>query len=320
MPQRLLAWAHERGYRVAWGPIEAAALAVRDVAGRHAAGEIDREFFDSNLAGFSLFEAGRCCGDRVLVVVMPRPAHSVSFDIDGRPHHVVIPPTYVRYRPLFDELARDIKVHALPPGSRVERVNAPLKSLAARLGLVRYGRNNLTYDPQFGTSIQLFGYVTDAPLPVSDGWRPSEPELLPECESCTACRDACPTGAIGSDRVLLLGERCLTWWNERDVPWPAWLPLSAHHCLVGCLACQDACPANVPLAVADTGVTFSPEETRAILEDDADPAGRIRASIRVKLDRIGLSEERVIGRSLRALLANGSLARTDASGEPVAEP
>ena len=59
---------------------------------------------------------------------------------------------------------------------------APLKPLAVRLGLVRYGRNNVTYAPGMGSYIQLLGYLTDASLPLPDGWRPQEPTLLPECE------------------------------------------------------------------------------------------------------------------------------------------
>lgn len=305
MSEQLLAWARMRGYRVGWGPLEVAGLACRDVLGRRASGEIDASFYEANLGSFRPPEPSRQDGDRVLMVAMPRPAHSVVFDLGGRSRVAIIPPTYVRYTALFDEVARDLQACALPPGSRIERVNAPLKSLAARLGLASYGRNNLTYVPGFGSYLQLFGYVTDAPLPVPEGWRPSEPELLPECDSCTACRDACPTGAIGDDRVLLHGERCLTWLNENPTPWPAWLPSDAHTCLVGCLSCQTVCPENAHLAVTDTGITFSPEETATLLADQPDHAGPVREAIRAKLDLIRLNEERVLGRNLRALIASG---------------
>jgi epoxyqueuosine reductase len=202
-------------------------------------------------------------------------------------------------------VAQDLQANALPQGSRIERVSAPLKSLAARLGLVRYGRNNLTYCPGFGSYLQLFGYVTDAPLPIPQGWQPSEPALLPTCESCTACRDACPTGAIGEDRVLLRAERCLTSVNENPGPWPAWLPRRALR-LVGCLSCQTVCPENAGLTVTESGVTFSPEETEAILADQADRVGSVREAIRAKLDRLGpLNEEAVLGRNLRALIGSG---------------
>jgi epoxyqueuosine reductase len=307
MPDQLRAWASARGYRVQWGPLEAAQLATRDVLDRRAAGEIAEDFFDQNLGWLVPSAPAPALGDRILVVVMPRPAHRVAFELAQRRLDVIIPPTYVRYTALFEEVARDLQDHALPPGSRIGRINAPLKSLAARLGLVRFGRNNLTYDPKLGTSIQLFGYVTDALLPVPAGWRPFAPELLPECEWCSACRDACPTGAIGGDRVILRGERCLTWWNEKPGSWPAWLSTNVHHCLVGCLACQESCPANPPMPVVDTGVAFSAEETRAILEREPDEVDPVWQRVRSKLDRVGrLNEEPVIGRNLRALLAAGA--------------
>jgi len=303
--ERVLAWARARGYRVACGPLEAASLAIRDVLDRQTAGQIDRGFFEENLRALVSFMPNPGVHARVLVVVMPRPAHSVVFETSDRAQTVVIPPTYVRYTALFEEVACGLREHALPPGSRLERIDVPLKSLAARLGLVRYGRNNLTFDPEAGTSIQLFGYATDAPLPLPAGWHPGEPELLPECESCPACRDACPTGAIGSDRVLLHGERCLTWWNENDRPWPTWLSPDSHHCLVGCLACQDVCPANARMKVVDTGVVFSAAETTAILNPGQDRSDPVWRSIRAKLDRGGrLNEEPLIGRNLRALLAS----------------
>jgi epoxyqueuosine reductase len=303
MSERLLAWASTRGYRVAWGPLQVADLACQDVMGRLASGEIHPSFYETNLSSFRPPEAGRDVGDRVLVVVMPRPAHSVTFHTGGRSRVAVLPPTYVRYTALFEEVARDLQLNALPAGSCIARVGAPLKSLAARLGLVLYGRNNLTYCSGFGSYLQLFGYITDAPLPIAEGWRPSEPALLPGCESCPACRDACPTGAIGEDRVLLHGERCLTCVNENPGPWPPWVPPHLHHCLVGCLSCQAVCPENGRLAVMDSGITFSPEETAAILADQADGAGTV---LRAKLDRLGpLNEEAVLGRNLRALIASG---------------
>src|SRR3990172_4852102 len=298
---QVLAWARLRGYRVAWGALEAADLACHDVVGRRNSGEIDAGFYASNLGWFRSPETPAL--GRVLVVAMPRPAHSVWFEFDGSPRQAIIPPTYVRYRDLFDELAPDLQSAVLPWGRRLERAQVPLKSLAVRLGLVRYGRNNLTYAPDLGSYVQLFGYFTDAPLSLSKGWLPSEPELLATCESCTACRDACPTGAIGEDRVLLRAERCLTSLNESPDPWPAWLPSNAHSCLVGCLACQTVCPENPLLAVSDTGVAFTAEETVTILDGRHDSPGW--DALRRKLDVVRLSEEAVLGRNLRARLDAG---------------
>jgi epoxyqueuosine reductase len=303
MIETLLRWAAQRGYQVGWGSPTALAVAREDVLSRRRSGELDPGFFEANLAGFESFEAPWEGPATVVVVVMPRPAHVVAFTVDGRQVETVFPPTYVRYQPLFEEVRQDLQEHGLP-GTRVERLNVPLKALAARLGLVRYGRTNVTYAPGLGSYIQLFGYLTDAELRLPEQWRPCEPELLPECDGCWVCLAACPTGAIGDDRVLLHGERCLTVVNENPGPWPEWVPPSAHTCIIGCLACQRACPANQELPIERTGVVFTAEETEALLGDGGAHEDPAWDGVRAKLERLGLpyQEQQVLGRNLRALL------------------
>jgi epoxyqueuosine reductase len=302
MVETLIRWATERGYHVGWGLPSAINAARDDVLSRRRSGELDGGFFGANLAGFDSFEVPWEGPATVVVAVMPRPAHAVAFTVDGRQVETVFPPTYVRYQPLFEEVRTDLQEHGLP-GARVERLNGPLKSLAARLGLVRYGRTNVTYAPELGSYIQLFGYLTDAALPLPADWRPCEPELLPECEDCSVCLAACPTEAIGEDRVLLHGERCLTVVNENPGEWPDWVPRSAHNCIIGCLLCQRPCPANPELSVERTGVVFNAEETEALLGDSGVHQGQAWEGIKAKLERLGQPyQEPVISRNLRALL------------------
>ncbi len=302
MVETLKRWAGERGYHVGWGRPSAIAAAREDVLSRRRSGELDAGFYEANLTTFDSFEAPWEGPATVVIVVMPRPAHVVAFTVDGRQAEAIFPPTYVRYQPLFEEVRQDLQERGLP-GARVERLNVPLKSLAARLGLVRFGRTNVTYDPEFGSYLQLFGYLTDAQLPLPEDWRPSEPELLPECEGCQVCLATCPTGAIGGDRVLLHGERCLTVVNENPGEWPGWVPPSAHDCIIGCLHCQRACPANPELPITKTGVVFTTEETEALLHDGGVHEGPAWDGIKAKLERLGQPyQEPVIGRNLRALL------------------
>ena len=90
----------------------------------------------------------------------------------------------------------------------------------------------------------------------------------------------------------------------RGLEWPDWVPARAHHCLVGCLACQRACPANSKLRVEDSAVRFSFAETRALVETDAAQTDRAEIGIRAKLAWLGQPGlEPVLGRNLRALLA-----------------
>ena len=300
--RRLSEWAAARGWLVAWGPPAAIDVVRTELAARMGGGELDARFARESLSSFS-FDLPPLARGRwsVLIVALPRPAHRVAFTVGRRRVEAILPPTYVRYRPTFETVREHLVAEPLA-ASRVERLDVPLKPLAARLGLVRYGRNNLTYAPPLGTYMQLAGYVTDADLPVSDGWRPLEPALLDDCEDCLICEAVCPTSAIGDDRVLLHAERCLTFANENHAPLPAWIPPGAHHTLIGCLECQRHCPANPDLLVEDTGILFSESETAALLAGDAGEAAAL-ARVREKMAPLALTEEGLIGRNLQALLS-----------------
>lgn len=300
---RLKQWAIERGYQVGWGPVEVITVALADVEARGISQVLDAYISDSfsSEGAVSLRARGLAT---VVVIVKPRPSHSVLFDVDGERLEAILPPTYVRYQKIFEEVRVDLLEQGLA-GARVETLRAPLKQVASRLGLVSYGRNNVTYAPALGSYIQLLGYLTDASLPLPDGWKPAEPALLPTCQTCRACLDNCPTGAIDEKRVLLYAERCLTFANENPGPWPSWVRPEAHHCLLGCLRCQTPCPENPELPVERTGVVFTRDETRALLAEPADRPGPVRDGLREKLDLLGQpGAEEVLGRNLRALVAN----------------
>lgn len=187
-------------------------------------------------------------------------------------------------------------------GHCLKITHAPLKLLASRLGLVRYGRNNLSYAPDVGSYVQLLGYLTDAPLPIDSGWVPFESRMLDECSGCRICEALCPTGAIGGDRVLLRAERCLTLATETPGPWPAYARAGSQDCMIGCLLCQRYCPVNPELQVIDTGVVFGETETMTLFHGGEQP-GRTWDDIRRKFAYLGRPyEEGVYGRNLRALV------------------
>lgn len=301
MDGSLRAWAMAKGYAVAWAPAEVVASARADVVGRHTAGELDEVLYRAGLEPVARAGSGST-GGTVVMVALPRPAHRVGFEVAGGTLQGILPPTYLRYRATFEEVRLDLAAHGLP-GEKVEHLVAPLKAVASRLGLVRYGRNNLVYAAGLGSYLQLCGFLTDADLGASSMECAREPALLAECEGCDRCRAACPTGAIGDDRVMLHAERCLTFANENPGAWPAWVPVRAHHCLMGCLACQRCCPANSTLPVEDSGVRFSASETAALLDDDEPPDQHAESGVRAKLAWLGQpGMEGVLGRNLRALV------------------
>jgi len=180
----------------------------------------------------------------VIVVAVPRPGHTVTFDLESGSLEAVVPPTFAYNTEVAAEAERGLLAGPLAEGARVERARAPAESLATRLGLAVYGRNNIAYLPGRGSYHQLIAYVTDAKVTGEAATEPTEPRLSAECADCRACLKACPTGAISSGRFVIRAERCLTYFNEYHRPWPDWLQPSVHHCLIGCLACQEKCPQN----------------------------------------------------------------------------
>ncbi|MCL6613392.1 MAG: hypothetical protein K6U03_02030 [Firmicutes bacterium] len=281
-------WLDRCGYRMAVGDLTVLAEVRAEIQGRAAAAEFEEGFFRTHLSGFRYGaeeESFRAPGAKIILLAVPRPAHRIVFRLREGTFEVVLPPTYLSYRGLFEELRTELAA-LLGEGIRLAILNAPLKAVAVWLGLAAYGRNNLAYVPGMGSYHQLVGFLVEGA-----GLRPAEarpPRLLPACEACYACRRACPTGAIGADRILLRAERCLTYLNEEPGPWPGWLPRTAHRCLVGCLACQEVCPENRGLLRFERlEEGFSPEETERLLRgpDEADPIWR---RIKERLAAMGL--------------------------------
>ncbi len=300
MIQKLQGWAEHCGCRVAWGSISVVEETRRELEARRSRSEFDESFYGSELKSFAS-EGSEVSGRTVVVVVKPRPAHSVHFEMEGKDFEALIPPTYFRYRALFEDIRMDLAEHGLP-GVRIEHLWGPLKSIAGRLGLIRYGRNNIGYADGLGSYIQLCGYWTDAVLPEMETAKSAEPSMLPQCENCEICLNQCPTGAITEERMLLRAERCLTFVNESPGDWPAWVNPRAHYCLLGCLECQRSCPANPELPVEHTGLCFSANETQFLLSAGKGMNDRTESGIRLKLAWLGQPyAEPVLGRNLKAL-------------------
>ncbi len=321
---RLQAWAESRGYGVAVAGAEIVDVVKRKLEERRASRLIDPGFFAESL-GFFWFLGGMALPGPVSIVLVavPRPIHILPVSFGGRTVDTLIPPTYVRYRAVFDDVLADMKANALPPGIGAEALTAPLKSLAAHMGLVAYGRNNVTYRPGLGSGHQLCGYAVG----ISPGSNQEEAPgangetMLERCRDCRVCIKACPTGAIHEDRFLISAERCYTLLSESRRPFPDWARLPKAVCLVGCLTCQQVCPENKGrMGVEPSGVELTGEETEALLEagrrleaGTGAPAANAASdrpespawtSAWAKIDRLGMTEDiEVMGRNLAHFLS-----------------
>jgi epoxyqueuosine reductase len=270
----------------------------REITGRIESGEVDRAFAGERLAHFDFSPTidGKRPGS-IIITAAPQPEQLALFRYRGRDHAYPIPPTYAD----DTDVAVAVVLHDVlaPRGFKLSPARIPLKLLAVRTGLAKYGRNNIAYHPRFGSYCRLQAFVSDLPA-TTDRW--IEPTWLPECTACTACVQACPTGAIPADRAVILAERCLTYFNERPEDFPDWLKPAWHTCLVGCLRCQLACPVDRDIDIEPgEPFRFGAAETENLLaagrEDDLTP------KVREKLAALGFLEDRgLIVRNLRVLL------------------
>ena len=239
---RLITMIEERGWKGRIVPIGRLADIREAICGRHEQRLFDEAIYDELFGGFSFDPPAELPGARsIIIVAVPTPQMRVTFQWQGKPVPVVVPPTYVSYTARTDSVQAVLAEWLQQEGYHLAKPRLPLKTLAVGSGLADYGRNNITYVPGMGSFLQLVGAFSDLPSE-ADPW--DEPKALERCESCVACRRHCPTGAITDDRFLLHAERCLTYHNEAAADFPDWIDPSWHHCLIGCMRCQSACPEN----------------------------------------------------------------------------
>jgi epoxyqueuosine reductase len=201
----------------------------------------------------------------LFIMATPVPQYEAIFQWKGKKVSLMIPPTYLYGVKLIEQLTELVSEILKPDGYHATYAQIPQKTLAVRSGLAEYGRNNITYVPGMGSFYRLTTLYSDFPTE-EDNWQ--ELRFMNSCEKCQACTNACPTGAIPTDRFLLLVERCITFHNEHPInrPFPEWMDPSWHNCVVGCLHCQKVCPVNKKVINwTEPGPTFTEEETTMIL-------------------------------------------------------
>jgi epoxyqueuosine reductase len=252
------------GWRVAVAPFARRAEAIHAIVERHEKGEFDEAFYQEYLAPMFSEPVPETPTPRsmILVAVPDRPVR-MQFTLDGSPFTVITAPGYLRAPVPRPSVA--IAEILSPLGHSVTPAHAPLKTLGTMSGFSRYGRNNISYVPGLGSFVALAAFTSDLDC---DDVPAQAQETLTRCGDCHACRDACPTGAIGEDRFLLHAERCITFWNEKDpdVPFPDWIEPDWHNALFGCLHCQRVCPENRPLlGRVFEGPTFDEATTQLLL-------------------------------------------------------
>jgi epoxyqueuosine reductase len=163
----------------------------------------------------------------------PAPAGRVARYAQGTDYHDLL-------RERLKQLLAWIEEQA--PGTRGRAVvdTAPLleRDFARRAGLGWFGKNTMLLNKRLGSFFFLGALLLDREL------RPDEPFEASHCGTCTACLDACPTGAfVGPGQ--LDSRRCISYLTIelRGAIDPELRPQLGGW-LFGCDICQDVCPWN----------------------------------------------------------------------------
>ncbi len=151
---------------------------------------------------------------------------------------------YARARDYHNVLPKRLRkvmraAQALDPGLRFKVCvdTSPLmeKPWAQRAGLGWQGKHTNLVSRQFGSWLLLGAVLLHREVPFD------EPQV-DHCGSCTACLDACPTGALTP--YELDANRCISYWTiEHRGPFPQGAP-PLHDWVHGCDICLEACPWN----------------------------------------------------------------------------
>lgn len=302
----------QAGYRSVAVPVAVAETMWEEISELREQGLLDQGLFDAYQEYWRLGVSEGVGEPRTLLsIAWPCPRLKIRFQTEDGPLDVIVPPTYIysEARSRCLEVARS----ALEPyGHHVDWARVPVKLLAVRAGLAQYGRNNLTYVPGWGSYVRLGALCTDAVLePVgptvestadAPGLDPRTRRFMDECSTCRACSRSCPTECIPEEGTIIDATRCLTQANENEGEWPAWVPAWAHNSLVGCMRCQEVCPANKAYAGqdAETVAEFDFDETQVILKGLQ--AEELPDRVHARLAALDLDEySAVLGRNLLAL-------------------
>ena len=189
--------------------------------------------------------------------------------------------------PLLDELKGIFPEHSF----ELFTDSAPIleRDLAYRAGLGWIGKNTCLIDRRHGSMFFIAEVYTTLKLETSSPWSPDF------CGRCNRCVEACPTGALTSDRRLL-PSKCIAYWTieSKSVP-PETLCPAFGDWLFGCDICQTVCPWNQKHLLQTLKATGAPppEDANTPLQKTSSREERVK-----ELEWILTSSRKALARAL----------------------
>lgn len=113
------------------------------------------------------------------------------------------------------------------------------RSWATKSGLGWIGKNGNLITKNSGSFFFIATLITDLPLVYDDAFAKDY------CGSCRKCIDACPTDAIGEEKVID-GSKCISYFTIelKELLVPDEMKGRFQNWAFGCDTCQDVCPWN----------------------------------------------------------------------------
>ncbi len=262
-------------------------------------GLITEKFFKQNYGEFTFHPPStlhNACS--IIIIGIPQKITPVNFFHNGERYQTVVPPTYI-YSKLRATCKEILSKILDKKGYSVDYAILPLKLLAVKSGLAKYGKNNICYINGMGSFTRLQAFYTNYEFP-TDNWY--EKQIMKSCTTCSLCQKVCPNQCIPKNRFLIHADRCLTYLNENEGDIPLWVIAQSHNALIGCMHCQIVCPQNKKfLQLYEQSIDLSEDEISVILKKT--PREHIPPILAKKLAKLNLDEYySLLGRNLSVLM------------------
>lgn len=271
-----------------------------DINTKYKKGIINDKIFNYYLKSFDYEYKNKDNQRAIIITAKPKTISVVFFHYKGRKLNAIIPPTYIYTKDW--ELIYGILKQSF---SYVEKVQLPLKLLAAYSGLSWYGKNNIAYFPGMGSFVRLDAFLVKYEGE-RDNW--NKMRIMDECNQCNRCIENCPMHCISEQNFIIDAGKCITLYTYPEIEGnfkDNGIPENAINALIGCMRCQGVCPVNRSfLKNREIVESFNEEETQMILDNNFGSNQKLM----IKLKKIDMDEyEQVLSRNLKALMIKNKI-------------